>query len=65
MQEEPELIGLPAMTGGAVGCEVGLVFFDHVLHPAPRAVELLVEVFCPAPGDVSDDEAGIACALHP
>ena len=35
------------------------MLLDHVLHPPTRAVELFVEVLCPAAGDVGDDEPGL------
>ena len=36
-----------------------LVLLDHVLHSAPGAVELAVNMLRPAAGKVGDDEAGI------
>lgn len=56
MQEQPKLVGLPAMTGGAVGFGIGLVILDHVFHPAPGAIDSLIEELGPA-GQVGNDEA--------
>ncbi len=47
VQEEAELVGLPAMTGRLVGTRVQLHVFDQILHAAARAVDLLVEVLGP------------------
>ena len=35
------------------------MLFDHVLHPAAGAVELVVEMLRPAVDKVGDDEAAI------
>lgn len=37
VQEQPELVGLPAMAGGAVGGEVGFVLLDPL--PGSRLLE--------------------------
>ncbi len=37
VQEEPELVGLPAMTRGLVGARVELQILDHVLYPPARS----------------------------
>ena len=55
------MVGAQAVRAGAVGKEVGLLFFDAVFHVAARAVVGLVErrgvgvVF----GQVGDDEARV------
>ncbi len=40
--KQAELVSFPAMTRGSVGLGIELVILDHVLHPASRAIELLV-----------------------
>ena len=62
MKEQAELIGLPAMAGGAVGARVELHVLDEILHAPARAVDLFVEDFCP-PWQVGDDEAYVAALL--
>ena len=58
MEKEPELVGLPAVAGSAVGPGVELVLLDHVFHPAAGAVELLVKHLGRA-AQVGDDEADV------
>ncbi len=58
VQEQPELIGLPAVARGAVGFGVELVLLDHVLHPAAGAIDLFIEQLG-ATGQIGDDEADI------
>ncbi len=48
VQEEPELVGLPAVARRAVGFGVKLVILDHVFHPAAGAIDLLVKHLGPA-----------------
>ena len=62
VKEQAELIGLPAMAGGAVGARVELHVLDEILHAPARAVDLFVEDFCP-PWQVGDDEAYVAALL--
>jgi len=59
VQEQPKLVGLPAMTGGAVGFGVGFVILDHVFHPAPGTINLLVKHPGPA-RKVGNNEADVA-----
>jgi len=59
MQEEPELIGFPAMAGSAVGFGVGLAILDHVFYSATSAINLLVK-YPGRAGQVGGDEADIA-----
>ena len=58
VEKEPELVGLPAVAGGAVGPGVELVLLDHVFHPAPGAIDLFVEELGRA-AQVGDDEADV------
>ena len=62
VKEQAELIGLPAMAGGAVGARVELHVLDEILHAPACAVDLFVEDFCPA-RQVGDDEACVAALL--
>ena len=64
MHKQPELIGLPAVTGGSVGFGVELVFLDQVFHSAAGAVDLLVKMFGPS-SQIGDDEADIAALMGP
>jgi hypothetical protein len=61
---QPELTGLHGRGRGAIGQQVGLVFFDAVLHIAARAVDLLVEMSRASlvPLESSDDVAWIGLA---
>ena len=59
VQEQSELVGLPAMARRAVGFGVGFVVFYHVFHSATGAINLLVKDPGRA-GQVGDDEADIA-----
>ena len=58
VQEQPKLVGLPAVTRGAVGFGVELVLLDHVFHPAAGAIDLLIEQ-PGATGQAGDDEADV------
>ena len=58
MQEEPELVGLPTMARRTVGFRIELVILDHVLNPAPGAVDFLVQKLSPA-GQIGHDEADV------
>src|SRR5947209_6795294 len=60
--EQAELIGLPAVAGGAVGARVELHVLDEILHAPARAIDLFVEHFCPA-WQIGDDEAYVAALL--
>src|SRR5262249_29213497 len=62
VKEQAELIGLPAVAGGAVGARVELHVLDEILHAPACAIDLLVEDFCPA-WQVGDDEAYVAALL--
>ena len=62
MQKQPELVGLPAVTGGSVGFGIELVFLDQVFHSAAGAVDLLVKMFGPS-SQIGDDEADIAALM--
>jgi len=42
MKQEPELVGLEAMTGGPVGEKMALMELDHQFHPSAVAVNHLV-----------------------
>ena len=59
VQEESELVGFPAVAGGAIGLGVEFVVLDHVFHFAAGAIELLVERLGLA-AQVGDDEADVA-----
>jgi len=59
VQEEAELVGFPAVAGGAIGLGVEFVVLDHVFHPAAGAIDLLVEHLGPT-GQVGDHEADVA-----
>ena len=59
MQEQAELVGLPAVAGCSVGFGVELVILDHVFHSAPGAIDLLVKHLGPA-GQIGEDEADVA-----
>ena len=59
VQEEPELVGLPARAGGLVGSRPALHVLDQVLGVAARAEHLLVERLA-APFEVGDDEAHVS-----
>jgi hypothetical protein len=61
VQKQPELVGLPAMAGSAVGFGVEFVFLDQVFHFTPSAIDLFIKMFA-APAQVGDDEAHI-CSL--
>ena len=43
MQKNTELVGYEPVTRGAVGLEMGLVFFDKPFHAPAGAVELFVD----------------------
>src|SRR5438270_7863426 len=58
VQEEPELIGLPARARGLVGARVEFHILDQVLHAPARAVHLLVENLS-STFEVGDDEAHV------
>src|SRR6266699_544358 len=62
VKEQAELIGLPAVAGGAVGARVELHVLDEILHAPACAIDLFVEDFCPA-WQVGDDEAYVAALL--
>src|SRR5262249_24029355 len=62
VKEQTELIGLPAMAGGAIGASVELHVLDEILHASACAIDLFVEDSCP-PWQVGDDEACIAALL--
>ena len=59
MQEQCELIGLPAVTRCAIRSGIELVLLDHVFHIAASAIDLLIKMLGPA-GQVGNDEADIA-----
>ena len=59
MQEQAELVGLPAVAGCSVGFAVELVILDHVFHSAPGAIDLLVKHLGPS-GQIGEDEADVA-----
>jgi len=48
MQEQAELVPLPAMAGSAVGFCVELVLLDQVLHVGARAIDLLIKMLASA-----------------
>jgi hypothetical protein len=54
LQEQPELIGLPAVAGGLVGARVELQLLDQVLGATARAVDLLVERLAPGAGPIRE-----------
>src|SRR2546427_9235760 len=58
VQEQAELIGLPARAGGLVGARVELHVLDQVLHAPARAVHLLVKKLS-STLEVGDDEAHV------
>ena len=58
MQEEAELVGFPAVAGGAVRPGVELVLLDHVFHLAAGAVDTSVKDLGRA-AQVGDDEADV------
>src|SRR5262245_49848263 len=58
VQEEPELVGLPARAGGLVGSRKALHVLDQVLGGSACAEHLLVERLA-ATGDAGDDEARV------
>ena len=60
VQEEPELIGLPARAGGLVGTRPALHVLDQVLGGPARTEHLLVERLA-ATREAGDDEARV-CA---
>src|SRR2546430_11340704 len=62
VKEQAELIGLPAVAGGAVGARVELHVLDEILHAPACAIDLFVEDFCPA-WQVGDDEPYVAALL--
>ena len=43
VEEEPELVGLESVTGGAVGVEERLMVFDEEFHTTPCAIDLAVD----------------------
>ena len=57
-QQQPELVGPPRVTAGAVTEEVELLFLDSVFGFPPRAVSLLIEGLG-RPGPVSDHVARV------
>lgn len=61
MKKQPELIGLPAMAGRAVGFGVEFVFLDQILHFTTGTVNLFVKMLA-ASAQVGDDEAHV-CSL--
>ena len=58
MQEQPELVGLPAVTGGAVRLGIELVLLDQVLHIAASAIGFFVKIFA-TPRQVGDNKTHI------
>ena len=42
-EQQPELVGPPFVTAGAVGVKIELLLFDPVFHIAARAVAFVVE----------------------
>src|SRR5262245_11828792 len=58
VQEESELVGLPARAGGLVGSRKALHVLDQVLRRPTCAEHLLVERFAAA-GETGDDEARV------
>ena len=58
MQEQPELVGFPAVARGAVGLGVEPVLLDHVFNPDAGAIELLVERLGLA-AQVGDDKTDV------
>ena len=63
VQEEPELIGLPARARRLVGSREALHVLDQVLDGPARAEHLLVERLA-APLEVGDDEARVAAQVR-
>ena len=61
MQEQPKLVGLPAVTRGAGGFGVELVLLDQGFHFATRAIDLFIEMFA-ASGQIGDDIPDIRAA---
>ena len=59
MQDEPHLVGGRVPAGGAVGSELALVQLNQVLGLSAGAVELGVEPFRRAGGDVRDHVADV------
>jgi len=43
MEEETELVGFKAMTGGSVGEKMGLMVLDHQFHPSSVAVDHFID----------------------
>src|SRR5262249_56979095 len=62
VQEQAELVGLPARARGLVRARAELHVLDQVLHAPARAVDLLVEMLAPA-CEVGDDEARVGAEL--
>src|SRR3981189_2103245 len=66
-EPQAQLVGPHGLSRGAVGVEIELAFLDPVLHVAPGAVNVLIELTCAslAAPERGDDEARIGLALRP
>ena len=60
-EQQPQLVGPPFVTGGAIGEEFELLL-DAVLHLAPGAVEILIEGTWLA-AEIGDDVARVAAVV--